>query len=91
MTFHKIAKEVTPFRRYSFYHIVILLLNIRIRQIELTNLDPPLKIPRHSGTKTTQANSTLETAPPPLFPDPVTRSGSNYTLYYLRVFLTVNK
>jgi hypothetical protein len=75
----------------TYYHIVILLLNIRIKQIELTNSDPPLKIPRPFGTKTTRPNSTLEMAPPPLFPDLVSQSGLNHTLYYLRMFLTVNK
>jgi hypothetical protein len=50
----------------------------------LLNPDPPLKSTAPFGSKITQADSTLETAPPPLFPDPVSRSGSDYLLYYLR-------
>ncbi len=47
--------------------------------------DPPLKSTAPFGAKITGANSTLETAPPTLFFDPVSRCGSDYLLYYLRM------
>ncbi len=50
----------------------------------LFNPDLPLKSTTPFGAKITRADSTLETAPPPLFPDPVSRSGPDYLLYYLR-------
>ncbi len=50
----------------------------------LLNPDPPLKSTAPFGAKITRADSTLETAPPPVFPDPVSRSRSDYLLYYLR-------
>ncbi len=49
------------------YHVVILSFNIRIRQIELTNSDPPYKIPHHFGAKNNRADSTLEMVPPLYF------------------------
>ncbi len=38
-----------------------------------------------------RVNLTLKTTPPPIFLDPVYRSGSNSLLYYVKTFFDINK
>ncbi len=51
------------------YHAVIFHLLYNIQTNGLLNPDPPLKSTTPFVAKITRADSTLETAPPPLFPD----------------------
>jgi hypothetical protein len=71
---------------YNHYVITLwyLILFVNTHFNRLLNPDPPLKSTVSFGVKITRADSTLEMAPPPLFPDPVSWSGSDYLLYYLR-------
>ncbi len=54
-------------------------------------MNKPGFTPQKYHTKTTKPDSTLETAPPPIFLNLVSRYGSTHTLYYLRMFQNVNK
>ncbi len=69
-----------------FHHIMLsyFTLSTKAHYIGLFNLDLPLKGTVPFGAKITLTYSTLEMAPPPLFPNPVPQSGSDYLLYYLR-------
>jgi hypothetical protein len=64
---------------WSNYHFLL-----RNQNNGLFNPDPPLKSTVPFGAKITQADSTLETAPAPLFLDPVSPYRSADLLYYLR-------
>jgi hypothetical protein len=70
----------------KYYHVIFHFL-LRNSYNELFNLDPPLKSTAPFGAKIAQVNSTLETAPPPLFLDPVSQSGPVNILYFLRMLL----
>ncbi len=69
------------------YHAVIIHFTffVNTKNNGLHYPDPPNKSTVPFGAKNTRADSTLETALPPLFPDPVSRSRSDCYLYYLRM------
>jgi len=71
-------------KHFAFYHIVILLLKLGSNKWVYKTRIHLSKTTRHFGAKIIQANSTLEMSPPPLFLDPVSRSGSDPILYYLK-------
>ncbi len=79
-------RSVFATKVFSLYHVVTFHFLFRNKNNGLLNLDPPLKSAMPLGAKTTRADSTLEMAPPSLFLDPVSRSGSANILYYLRMF-----
>jgi hypothetical protein len=68
------------------YHTVTFHFLINNKQTGYFTQIHPSKAPRHFGAKTTQPDSYLETAPPPLFLDLVSRSELADILYYLRMF-----
>jgi hypothetical protein len=84
---HKVLTSKKLSSLYYKYHIVIFHFLFRNNYNGLLNPDPPLKSTTPFGAKITRANSTLETAPPPLFLDPISQSGSAYILYYLLMLL----
>ncbi len=64
--------EVNKFQLgFSLYHAVIFHFLLRNKYNGLLNPDPPLKSTTPFGAKITRVDSTLETAPPPLFLNPV--------------------
>jgi hypothetical protein len=79
--------STSPRRSWSKFHIVILLLKLGSnKRVDKTQIHPS-KITHHFGAETIQADSTLEMAPPPLFFNPVSQSGSDHILYYLKMSL----
>ncbi len=81
---HQVKKNT---KHFAFYHVVILLLNLGLNKwVNKTRIHLS-KTTRHFGAKTIRANSTLEMSPHPLFLDPVSRSGSDPILYYLKISL----
>jgi hypothetical protein len=83
-TFFKACWSIKDIGSCGFYTLWYFTLSANAHYNRLFNPDLPLRSTTPFGAKITRADSTLETAPLPLFPDPVSRSGSDHLLYYLR-------